>query len=134
MIWSSTDTIDMPVLLITWSFSNTSPKFITAFQVTAELTIVDSLGRKYDQRYINTCQTTNLAPGSTLSSSASSADDYEAFIADSGNCTNTEYDVNQYINDDYGIWNGLQAGTIPTIKIELNRISFSDGTALGTAK
>ncbi|HVX19123.1 MAG TPA: hypothetical protein VHA73_13920 [Acidimicrobiales bacterium] len=102
---------------------------IVAYQASIRLSATDSLGRTYVMALLDDC-TDPLDPGQVLNGNVSSLEQ----AADSERtCAAEEWDANQFIAEEIGLWRALEHGSTPHYDVTLNRVSFANGSGIGTA-
>jgi hypothetical protein len=104
-------------------------KEISAWQASIVLSATDDLGRTYSMSLLFDC-TERMAAGSTIVGSVGSLNS----AADDQGCATGEWNANQFIAEEIGLWNALKEGAAPKYVFVLNRITFADGSGLGEAK
>jgi hypothetical protein len=115
---------------VTFVVHNTAPKAISAYQTATTLSVTDSLGRTYSQRLLTDC-TDPLAPGESRVGPTQLSP--TTISIGRQNCTVESWSMNRFDPTQIGLWNGLQ-GESGSYSLEITRITFADGTSLGSAE
>ena len=123
---------DPTSLFVNAEFRNLSDRGIAAFQLIYVVTATDSLGRSYSQRLLLDCTEPPLGPGSARSGRYV-VGQFDANIAGLENCTIGAWDMNPYIPEEAGLFSAVESGVVPTVVVEKTRVTFEDGSFIGTA-
>jgi hypothetical protein len=123
---------------------NVGPKDIAAFQALVTVTATDALGRTYSMQFDYEC--TQALTAGHGEAATNEAQDGDANIP--ADCAVGTWDVNQFIEEQHGLWSALlqyqdghltseglpdPAGAKATVTADMTRVSFTDGTSIGTA-
>jgi hypothetical protein len=126
---------DDHVMLI-WTVRSKAARPIKAFQVSFVVAVTDSLGRNYAVNFQKDCSAAALRPGEFRVGKAVSwmtSEGLDALTNDEGSCTGESWTMNEYIENEGGLYAALDAGVVPTVVVQVNRITFDDGSGIGTA-
>lgn len=117
-----------------WEYTNNTLVDITAWQFLVDAEATDQLGRSFSQTFQVDCTGSPLHPGERRSSTSKGADTPGNALTDLQNCTLTVYGMNQFIDQQIGLWKALHEGNTLKVRIRPTVVTFPDGTQLGTPR
>lgn len=129
-------THDVGGITVRWTLENLTDKEISAFQSILTASVVDQLGRPQSEVLRFECTTRPIGPHERITTQGPTdiKQDLPGFYAAEADCVTGWWEFNPYITSEAALDKALTDGLPVTVTAEVTRISFSDGTSLGTAR